>query len=76
MSMKRKEHHQGTKARRRTRLVFAALRVFLVPWYLGGEESPERSRNIYENKAKWQISPLPWGEGGPARRFYQPRWDG
>jgi hypothetical protein len=36
----------------------------------------ERSRNVYENKAKWKISPLPWGEGGPARRLYQPRWDG
>jgi hypothetical protein len=36
------------------------------------DDSQERSRNVYENKSKWQISPLPWGEGGPRRRSNQP----
>jgi hypothetical protein len=35
----------------------------------------EESR-VEESKVKRENGPLPWGEGVPLRRFYQPERDG
>jgi hypothetical protein len=62
----------------RRRLVKTPQPDTLSPRERAGGCRAERSRNVYENKGPdiGRLSPLPWGEGGPARRFYQPRWDG
>ena len=60
----------------RTRVFQAARGMTQTPPKHRRGKSTERSRNVYENKSKWQISPLPWGEGVRLRRSHQPQRDG